>query len=163
MMNNFQLPVFLQNGNQSMTTINRISLVSPLPKRCQKLHIFQLINVEKLQNTQMVQQAEERTKRKLDLLEPSFELENQKILDEEPETKNNADLVVLDFKIDELNRSKFESSCEKERGNIEQKPLKNDSLDVNTLKLKENLEGQKVIYQKRLKNLHRSLIKVTLK
>ena len=111
----------------------------------------------------MVQQAEERTKRKLDLLEPSFELENQKILDEEPETKNNADLVALDFKIDELNRSKFESSCEKERENIEQKPLKNDSLDVNTLKLKENLEGQKVIYQKRLKNLHRSLIKVTLK
>ena len=35
----------------------------------------------------MVQQAEERTKRKLDLLEPSFELENQKILDEEPEAK----------------------------------------------------------------------------
>ena len=63
----------------------------------------------------MVQQAEERIKRKLDLLEPSFELENQKMLDEEPETKNNADLVALDFKIDELNRSKFESSCEKER------------------------------------------------
>ena len=51
MMNNFQLPVILQNRNQSMDTKNRISLVSPLPKRRQKLHIFQLMNGEKLQNT----------------------------------------------------------------------------------------------------------------
>ena len=87
-----------------------------------------------------MQQAEERTKRKLDLLERSFELEKQKILDEELEAKNNADLVALDSKIDELNRSKFESNCEKERENIEQNhSKKHDSLDVNTLELKENL------------------------
>ena len=61
----------------------------------------------------MVQQAEESTKRKLDLLEQSFELEKQKILDEELEAKNNAGLVALDSKIDEINRSKFESNCEK--------------------------------------------------
>ena len=40
----------------------------------------------------MVQQAEECTKRKLDLLERSLELEKQKILDEEVEAKNNGDL-----------------------------------------------------------------------
>ena len=45
---------------------------------------------------------QERKKRKLDLLERSFELEKQNILDEELEAKNNADLVALDSKIDEL-------------------------------------------------------------
>ena len=79
-------------------------------------------------------------RRKLDLLERPFELEKQKILDEELEAKNNVDLVALDSKIDELNRSKFESNCEKERENVEQKHLKkHNSLDVNTLKLNENL------------------------
>ena len=82
-----------------------------------------------------MQQAEERTKRKLDLLERSFELEKQNILDEELEAKNNADLVTLDSKLDELNRSKFESNCEEEPENIEQKNLEK-TLDVNTLKLK---------------------------
>ena len=52
MMNNFQLPFILQNRNQSMVTKNRIWLVSPFLKRRQKLHIFQLMNLEKLQNTQ---------------------------------------------------------------------------------------------------------------
>ena len=79
-------------------------------------------------------------RRKLDLLERPFELEKQRILDEELEAKNNVDLVALDSKIDELNRSKFESNCEKERENVEQKHLKkHNSLDVNTLKLNENL------------------------
>ena len=73
------------------------------------------------------QQTEERTK-KLDLLERLFELE---ILDEELEAKNNADLVALDPKIDELNRSKFESNCEKELENIEPKHLEK-ALDGNT-------------------------------
>ena len=63
----------------------------------------------------IVQQAEERTKRKLDLLEQLFELEKQKILDKEFEAKNNADLVALDSIIDELNRSKFESNCKKKK------------------------------------------------
>ena len=80
------------------------------------------------------QQTEERTK-KLDLLERLFELE---ILDEELEAKNNADLVALDPKIDELNRSKFESNCEKELENIEPKHLEK-ALDGNTWKLKEKL------------------------
>ena len=53
MMNNFQLPIILQNRNQSMAMKNRISLVpSHFLKRRQKLHIFQSMNVEKLQNTQ---------------------------------------------------------------------------------------------------------------
>ena len=56
------------------------------------------------------------------------------------ESKSNADLVALDSKIDELNRSKFESNCKKEQEIIEQKHLKkDDALDINTLKLKENL------------------------
>ena len=50
-----------------------------------------------------------------------FELGKQKILDEELETKNQADLVALDSKSDELNRSQFESNCEKEQENIKQK------------------------------------------
>ena len=86
----------------------------------------------------IAQQAQERTKRKLDLLERPFELEEQKILDEGLDTKNNADLVALDSKIDGLNRSKFESNCEKELENIEQKHLEK-ALHVNTLKLKEKL------------------------
>ena len=57
-------------------------------------------------------------KKKLDLLEQSFELEKQKILDEELEAKNNANLVALDSKNDKLNRSKLESNCKKERENI---------------------------------------------
>ena len=61
-----------------------------------------------------VRQAEDRTKRELGFLERSFELEKQKVLDEEFDAKNNADLVALDSKIGELNRSKFESSCKKE-------------------------------------------------
>ena len=52
MMNNFQLPVILQNQNQSMATKNRISLVSPFLKRRQKLPIFQLMNVGKMKNAQ---------------------------------------------------------------------------------------------------------------
>ena len=65
-----------------------------------------------------------------------FELEKQKSLDEHLEAKNNGDLVALDSKIHELNKSKFESNYEKERENIVQKHLKkHDSLDVNTLKL----------------------------
>ena len=90
----------------------------------------------------IVQQAEEHTKRKLDLLEQSFELEKQKILDKEFEAKNNADLVALDSIIDELNRSKFESNCKKKKNveNIEQKHVeKHNSLEDNTLKLKEKL------------------------
>ena len=63
----------------------------------------------------IVQQAEERTTRKLDLLERSFEVEKQKTLDKKLEAKNNADLVALDSNIDELNRSKFENNCEKEK------------------------------------------------
>ena len=88
----------------------------------------------------IAQQAEKRTKRKLDLLERSFELEKQNISDEEFEAKNNADLLALDIKIDELNRSKFESNCEKDLVNIEQKHLeKHNSLEGNTWKLKEKL------------------------
>ena len=41
------------------------------------------------------------------------ELEKQNILDKELGAKINADFVVLDSRIDELNRSKFESNCEK--------------------------------------------------
>ena len=41
-----------------------------------------------------------------------------KILDEEFEAKNNAGLLALDSKIDELDRSKFESNCEKALQNI---------------------------------------------
>ena len=52
----------------------------------------------------IAQQVKECTIRKLDLLERSFELEKQKILDEELEAKNNADLVALNSRIDELNR-----------------------------------------------------------
>ena len=60
-------------------------------------------------------------------------LKNKKNLDQELEAKNNTDLVALDSKIDELNRSKFESNCEKERKHIEQKhSKKQNSLDVNT-------------------------------
>ena len=66
-----------------------------------------------------MQRVQERKKRKLDLLERSFELEKQNILDEELVAKNNADFVALDSKIDELNRWKFESDCEKEREKIE--------------------------------------------
>ena len=70
-----------------------------------------------------MKQAEECTERKLDLLEQSFELKSKKI-DEAFEAKNNASLVALDPKIDELNRSKFESNCEKDlEKNIEQKHL----------------------------------------
>ena len=43
----------------------------------------------------IVKQAEEHTRRKLDLLEQSFELKKQKILDEELQAKNNTDLVVF--------------------------------------------------------------------
>ena len=72
------------------------------------------------ENTKLtVQKVQECKKRKLDLLERSFELEKQNILDEELVAKNNADFVALDSKIDELNRSKFESNCEKEREKIE--------------------------------------------
>ena len=63
----------------------------------------------------IVQQAEECTTRKLDLLERSFEVEKQKTLDKKLEAKNNADLAALDSNIDELNRSKFENNCEKEK------------------------------------------------
>ena len=70
-----------------------------------------------------MKQAEECTERKLDLLEQSFELKSKKI-DEAFEAKKNASLVALDPKIDELNRSKFESNCEKDlEKNIEQKHL----------------------------------------
>ena len=72
----------------------------------------------------IVQQAEEHTKRKRDLLERLFELEKQKSLDEHLEAKNNGDLAALDSKIDELNKSKFESNYEKERENIVEKHLK---------------------------------------
>ena len=41
------------------------------------------------------------------------ELEKQNILDKELGAKINADFVVLDSRIDELNRSKFESNCKK--------------------------------------------------
>ena len=97
MMNNFQLPVILKNRNQRMAMENRISLVSPFLKCCQKLHIFQLMNVKKTtEHAQLiVKQAEEHTRRKLDLLEQSFELKKQKILDEELQAKNNTDLVVF--------------------------------------------------------------------
>ena len=69
----------------------------------------------------IVQQAEKRRKRKLDLLERSFELEKQTILDEEFKGKNNADLVRLDAKTDALNTSKFEINCKNDLENIEQK------------------------------------------
>ena len=55
MMNNFQLPVILQDRNQSMATKNRIFVVCSFLKRHQRLqrhHIFQLMNIEKLQNIQ---------------------------------------------------------------------------------------------------------------
>ena len=79
-------------------------------------------------------------KRKLGLLKQSFELEKQKILDKEFETKNKADLISLDSKIDELNISKFESNCKKGLENIEQKHLeKHNSFEGKTLKLKEKL------------------------
>ena len=97
----------------------------------------------------IVQQAEERTKGKLDLLERScldlftldlFELEKQRSFDEEFETKNNADLVALDANIDELNRSKFKNNFVKDLENIEQEHLeKHNSLESSTLKLKEKL------------------------
>ena len=67
----------------------------------------------------IVQQAEKRTNRKLDLLERSSELEKQTILDEEFKGKNNADLVRLDAKTDALNTSKFEINCKKDLENIE--------------------------------------------
>ena len=73
-----------------------------------------------------MQPAKERIKRKSDLLERSFELEKQTILNEELETKNTAGLVALDSKIDDLNRSKFESNCKKNLENNEQKHLKTD-------------------------------------
>ena len=73
-----------------------------------------------------MQPAKERIKRKSDLLERSFELEKQTILNEELETKNTAGLVALDSKIDDLNRSKFESNCKKNLENNEQKHLKSD-------------------------------------
>ena len=90
----------------------------------------------------IVQQAEECTTRKLDLLERSFEVEKQKTLDKKLEAKNNADLAALDSNIDELNRSKFENNCEKEKKkkNIERRQLKkHNSFHVNTLNLKEKL------------------------
>ena len=96
-----------------------------------------------------MQQAEERTKGKLDLLERScldlftldlFELEKQRSFDEDFETKNNADLVALDANIDELNRSKFKNNFVKDLENIEQEHLeKHNSLESSTLKLKEKL------------------------
>ena len=87
-----------------------------------------------------MQQDEERIKRKLDLLEQSFELERQKLLDKQFTAKNDANLAALDAKIDELNRSKFESNCKKDLENIEQKHLeKYNSLEGYTLKLKEKL------------------------
>ena len=81
----------------------------------------------------IVELAEKCTKRILDLLERLFELEKQKILNKEFKAKNNADLVMLDGEIDELNRSKFESNCEKDLESIEQKHLeKHNSLEGNT-------------------------------
>ena len=81
----------------------------------------------------IVELAEKCTKRILDLLERLFELEKQKILNKEFKAKNNADLIMLDGKIDELNRSKFESNCEKDLESIEQKHLeKHNSLEGNT-------------------------------
>ena len=88
--------VILQNRNQSMATKKNF------PRKTAE-HV-------KL----IAQEAQERTKRKLDLLEWPFELEEQNILDEGLDTKNNAELVALDSKIDGLHRSKFESNCEKE-------------------------------------------------
>ena len=77
--------------------------------------------------------AEKCTKRILDLLERLFKVEKQKILNKEFKAKNNADLIMLDGKIDELNRSKFESNCEKDLESIEQKHLeKHNSLEGNT-------------------------------
>ena len=52
---NFQGPVILQNQNQSMAMKNQISLVFPFLKclqRLQRHYIFQLRNLEKLQNMQ---------------------------------------------------------------------------------------------------------------
>ena len=72
-----------------------------------------------------MQQGEECTKRKLDLLERLFELEKKKNLDQEFEAKNNADLVELDAQIDELNKSKFESNCEKDLENMSKSTWKN--------------------------------------
>ena len=63
-----------------------------------------------------MQQAEECTKGKLDLVERSSEINiyfRQNILDKELEAKNNPDLTALDTKTDELNKSKLESNCEK--------------------------------------------------
>ena len=63
-----------------------------------------------------------------------------KILDEEFEAKHNAGLLALDSKIDELDRSKFESNCEKALQNIGQNQLKKHNyFEDNTLKLKEKL------------------------
>ena len=73
--------------------------------------------------------------------------------------------MQMNSKIDELNRSKFESNCEKEWENIEQKRWKKyDSLDVNTLKLKENLtisEGHlPKMFEKSSLKLNKSNIKI---
>ena len=46
-----------------------------------------------------MQQDEERIKRKLDLLEQSFEPERQKLLDKQFTAKNDANLAALDAKI----------------------------------------------------------------
>ena len=63
-----------------------------------------------------------------------------KILDEEFEAKNNADLPAVDSKIDEFNRSKFESNSEKTLQNIGQNQLmKHNYFEDNTLKLKKKL------------------------
>ena len=54
-MNNFESPIMLQNRNQTIATKSQISLVSFFLKRSQRLqrhNIFQLMNGEKLQNTQ---------------------------------------------------------------------------------------------------------------
>ena len=82
----------------------------------------------------LAQQAEERTKRKLELLEQSFQFEKQKILDAEIEAKNNAELAALDIKTDELNISNPEKTSSKDLKN-EQKLFE----EHNSIKLKEQL------------------------
>ena len=79
MMQNFQVPVIIQNRNQSYKKPNFFSLphfkVSSETSETSSLH-------ERRKTAEhaklIVQQAEERTKRRLDLLERLFELEKQK-------------------------------------------------------------------------------------
>ena len=141
-MNSFQWPVILQNQNQSMVQKNWIYPSLPLSKAFSETSYLSVNERRKAPEHAelIVQQAEERTTRKLDLLERSFEVEKQKTLDKKLEAKNNVDLAALDSNMDELNRSKFENNCEKEKKNIEQRQLKkHNSFHVNTLNLKEKL------------------------